>query len=372
MINLHSCIFRCRTLFDTTQKNVQKSFRRAKSSLSLSACRFMTAAIVLFCFSAGLIAEEPVPKSTSADSLSAKLEATPSAIGSHALINIAEVKALEKRIQKVVKAVSPSVVAIGGGGSGVVVSSDGYVLCVAHVGRRTGRNITFTFPDGRKVKGVTLGNCRDLDAGLMKITDPGPWPFVDLGRTGSLKIGQWCLALSYPATYERGKAPVVRMGRVFRIAPAIVETDCKIMGGDSGGPLFDLDGNVIGISSTCDDSLLHNRHVPIDCFHKYWDRLAKGEDFNSRNVLALLDLNPDVQSNEPRLGRIVPDSAADRAGLKAGDMILKFDGKPVRVFADLEPLALRHQPGCTCNIEIEVRREEQVLNLHISFPKTDP
>ena len=235
----------------------------------------------------------------------------------------------------------------------------------------TGRNMTFTFPDGRRAKGVTLGNCRDLDAGLMKITDPGTWPYVVMGRSGELKTGQWCLALSYPATFERGKAPVVRMGRVLSNAPECVVTDCAIMGGDSGGPLFDLAGKVIGISSTCDNSLQHNRHVPVDCFRKNWDRLAKGEDYVIRDVLALLDLRPDKLTNEARLGSVKSGSSADKAGLKAGDVILKFDGKPVRTFADLESLALRHQPGCTCIIEIEVQRDQEVLKLNISFPKSE-
>ena len=94
----------------------------------------MAVATVLFCIAASLIAEEPASDAIPKDSLSAKLEAASSEIGFQAPIHIAEVKALEKRIRQVVEVVSPSVVAIGVGGSGVVVSKDGYVLCVAHVG----------------------------------------------------------------------------------------------------------------------------------------------------------------------------------------------------------------------------------------------
>ena len=63
----------------------------------------------------------------------------------------------------------------------------------------------------------------------------------------------------------------------------MIFADCKIMGGDSGGPLFDLEGRVIGIGSRCDDDVLLNINVPIDSYRKHWDRLVGGEDFNSRS-----------------------------------------------------------------------------------------
>jgi serine protease Do len=335
-----------------------------------SAFKLLAAAIVLAYSATSSTAEEPTANPISKDSLSAKLESTPPGLGFQTPATIADVKELEKRIQKVVEAVSPSVVAIGAGGSGVVVSRDGFVLCVAHVGERAGRNIAVTFPDGRKARGVTLGNCGDLDAGLMKITDPGPWPHVDMALSKELNKGQGCLALSYPVTFEHGKSPAVRIGRVLRNEAEVVVTDCTIMGGDSGGPLFDLQGKVVGISSTCDNSLQQNRHVPVDCFRKYWDRLAKGEDFKSRNMVALLGLHPDTQTKEARLCSIDAGSPAEKADLKTGDTILKFDGKPVHAYIDLESLAMRHHPGCTCDIAIEVQRGQEVITVHTSYAKT--
>jgi serine protease Do len=116
---------------------------------------------------------------------------------------------------------------------------------------------------------------------MIKITEDGVWPHVDMGRSEDLQTGQWCLAMGYPVLFERGKPPVVRIGRVLRNRSTTVITDCTIMGGDSGGPLFDLEGKLIGIGSRCDNRLSINIHVPIDCYHDHWDRLTKGEDIHS-------------------------------------------------------------------------------------------
>ena len=191
-----------------------------------------------------------------------------------------DLKAIERRAQETLKRVMPAVVSVAGG-SGVVVSPDGYVLTVAHVGMKAGRRVTITFPDGRTVRGKTLGNDEGVDAGLIKIDGEGPFPFVPMGKSADVKAGMWCLALGYPVSFDRGKPPALRIGRVQRNRKTAIITDCTIMGGDSGGPLFDLDSNLIGIGSRCDDELNINIHVPVDCYQNDWDRLTKGEDFNS-------------------------------------------------------------------------------------------
>ncbi len=116
---------------------------------------------------------------------------------------IDDLKALETKARQVVAKVTPSVVSVEGG-SGVVVRSDGYVLTVAHVAQRAGRNIMVFFPDGRRVRAVTLGNDAGVDAGMVKLSGPGPWPAVEMASSENLKLGQWCLTLGYPVTFERG------------------------------------------------------------------------------------------------------------------------------------------------------------------------
>lgn len=275
--------------------------------------------------------------------------------------DIAGLKSLEQNIRKAIEKVKPSVVAVSGG-TGVVVSEDGLVLTVAHVGVRAGRIVTITFPDGRRVRGKTLGNDHGVDAGMVQIEEPGPWPHVELGISRDLRVGQWCLTLGYPVSFEHGKPPSVRIGRVLRVAQSLIITDCAIMGGDSGGPLIDLEGKVVAIGSRCEDRITTNVHVPIDRYRDVWDRLVKGEDFNSRHPnLAFLGVGPDANGNTARIGSIIPNSAAEKAGLRAGDVIVKFDGDEVTSYEDLPTLIRKRKPGD--QVAIEIRRGDETVQI---------
>jgi serine protease Do len=285
---------------------------------------------------------------------------TPPATGASASAAV-DLKAVQQQAQATIQRVLPAVVSVGPG-SGVVISEDGYVLTVAHVGTRAGRRISITFPDGRRVRGRTLGNDNGVDAGLVKIEDEGPWPYVPMGRSSDLQAGQWCLAMGYPVSFERGKPAAVRIGRVLRNLPGMVVTDCTIMGGDSGGPLFDLDGNVIAVSSRCDMRLTTNIHVPVDCYHDTWARLVAGEDFDSLAInVAFLGIAQEQASEEARIGEVFAGTGAQRAGLRPGDMILRFDGVELSRYADLPPLIEKKKPGD--EVEIEIRRGDETLTV---------
>jgi serine protease Do len=274
-------------------------------------------------------------------------------------------KALEKIIRKIVAAVTPSVVALPGG-SGVVVGSDGYVLTVAHVGRRAGRHLAVVFPDGRRARAVTLGNDYGVDAGLVKIIDQGPWPHAEWGRSDHLNSGQWCLTLGYPVSFEHGKMPAVRIGRVLHYGKKEIITDGTIMGGDSGAPLFDLDGRLIGIGTKCIDLLVYNIHVPIDRYREEWEKLVQGKDFDSlAPKQAFLGVIPGEGSDEPRVASVIPGSGAEKGGLRAGDLIWKFAGKELHKFEELPPLVQRHKPGD--QVEIELHRGIETLKLRVTL-----
>jgi serine protease Do len=281
--------------------------------------------------------------------------------------NVADLKKLEQQIQQAFRKVAPAVVAVSGG-TGVVVSEDGYVVTVAHVGVRAGRDVTVTFPDGRRARAKTLGNDRGVDAGLIKITDEGPWPHVQLGKSADLKNGQWCLALGYPVSFESGKPPVLRVGRILRQGSVMISTDCAIMGGDSGGPLLNLDGTVIGIGTRCDDKLTSNYHVPANLFHDRWERLVAGEDFDSRvSNVAFLGVAPDETAEDARIGRVVPGSAAEKAGLKEGDVIVKFNATELERYRDLPTLVRKKKPGD--RVTLEIRRGDKTLTVTATLGK---
>jgi serine protease Do len=196
--------------------------------------------------------------------------------------NLADLHALEAKIQKTLQKILPATVGVGNGGSGVVVSKDGLIVSVAHVTQKAGREIIITFPDGKRAKAKTLGNFKSADASLLKMVDKGPWPFVNLGKSTEVKPGHWALAVGYPVSFGRGQKPPVRIGRVLRQSATAVTTDCPIMGGDSGGPLFDLEGRVIGVNSRVNGSMLGNVHVAIDVYHNNWKRLYAGEDWGDQ------------------------------------------------------------------------------------------
>jgi serine protease Do len=283
--------------------------------------------------------------------------------------SLAELKAINEHVKALVAKVRPAVVQVSGG-SGVVISADGLVMSVAHVGGRAGRRVWFTFSDGRTYPGVTLGNDKMGDAGLMKITARGNWPHVDVAKPEDIKLGEWCVALSYPVSFDlQQRHAAVRLGRVYHHCEYDIATDCIIMGGDSGGPVFDMDGRVIGISSTCGDSLRENRHVSVDRFQRYWDRLLKGEDMDELEpgYGAIVGVESEIGVDVPRLGIVTPGGPADKAGLKVGDVVVSFAGKQIRIFHDLTVEVRRHKPGE--KLEMEIRRGEETKKFQITLEK---
>src|SRR5262249_1778852 len=158
-----------------------------------------------------------------------------------------------------------------------------------------------------------------------QITDEGEWPFVDLGKSEDLKPGQWCIACGHPGGYKKDRPPVVRLGRVLETSRSVIVTDCTLGGGDSGGPLFDLDGKVIGIHSRIGGPITANAHVPVDTYRSTWDRLVKSEVWRG----AWLGVHGDYDTKDCVVADVVASSPADKAGLKAEDVILRFDGQAV-------------------------------------------
>jgi serine protease Do len=283
--------------------------------------------------------------------------------------NIAELKALEGQIQKTVARVSASVVSVSGG-SGVVISSDGFVLTVAHVAERPGRYVLVVFPDGRRAMAVTLGTDHGTDAAMVKIIDKGPWPYAETVTSSNLKPGQWCLTLGYPADFQRGKPPVVRIGRVLSNERLGVIADGTIMGGDSGAPLFNLEGKVVAIGTMCDLPVVYNIHVPMDRFAEVWQRLANSENFDSQETQAFFGVSGIEESGDARIGEVIPGSGAEKAGIRPGDVVLKFGGTELRKYEDLPPLVRQHKPGD--KVEVEFRRGKETLKREVTLGKSEP
>ena len=167
---------------------------------------------------------------------------------------LAAFKSRQAKIKASVKKVMPATVSITdrvGFGSGVIVSKDGYILTAGHVltTNPENRELTVYFSDGSIAKAKPLGKNLDVDAGMAKLIGDKEWPYVDMGDSKNVRRGDWCICLGHSGGYELGRTPPVRTGKVLRNNNLRILTDCALIGGDSGGPLFDLDGNLIGITA---------------------------------------------------------------------------------------------------------------------------
>jgi serine protease Do len=170
-----------------------------------------------------------------------------------------------------------------GEGSGVVVSDDGLILTAGHVLAKPGSDLTVIFPDGRRASAKALGANFARDSGLAKITDAGKWPHVEMGHSDDIKPGTWCMALGHPGGIQQGRTPPIRLGRVLNSGKGsrFLVTDATIISGDSGGPLFDLEGRVIGIHSNIGTNVNQNQHVPIDVYREQWNDLLAGKSIGT-------------------------------------------------------------------------------------------
>ena len=253
----------------------------------------------------------------------------------------------------------------------MIVSPDGYVLTAGHVSREKGRDVMVVLPDGKSLRGKTLGADLGVDAGLIRITDEAPaggWPYCEMGTSSDLKAGQWCLATGHPGGYQRGRTPPVRLGRVLRSSSTALVTDCTIVGGDSGGPLFDMQAKVIGISSRIGGAIEANIHVPVSAFQRDWDRLAKGDVFGFRGPRpggAYLGVTSDVDAKDARIATVEPGSPAARAGLKPGDVVAKLDGRTVPDFSHLVMMVGVKKPGD--KVKLTVKRGTKTLDVEVTL-----
>jgi len=286
---------------------------------------------------------------------------------------------LQQRQQQLFKSLAKvrgAVVGVSDGmgvGSGVVVSKDGIVLTASHVvdsgrGNRGRRQniVQITFPDGREYAATVLGKNRDADAAVLRINDSPPtadgFPFAEMGQTTKTEIGEWCFALGHPGGYRADREAPIRIGRVLSVGNRTVVSDCAILLGDSGGPLFNMNGQVIGIHSMITSLIIENRHVAIDCYHEEWDRLLAGEQWgrlrSTDNDIAaspFLGVKLKWKDFVPQVTSVVPNTPAEKAGLKSGDVILKIQGDPIADRLDLgTTLDLLEEDQ---KIEIQIRRD---------------
>ena len=284
--------------------------------------------------------------------------------------SIAELKVMQKHVRALVAKVTPATVNVKigpGQGSGVIISPDGYILTAGHVAGTPGRKAVITLANGRKVTGETLGVNPTIDSGLIKITttNKGNWPFVEMGKSADLKKGQWCLAIGHPTGLKKNRPPVVRLGRVLESGNALIRTDCVLVGGDSGGPLFDMHGRVIGIHSRIAGPLTANIHVPVDTYRDTWEQLVSGEVVSRQS--AYLGVVGDPKSDDCKIREVAPGSPAAKAGFQVNDVVVRFGRRRITDFESLREQVGRRRPGE--RVAVAVQRGDETVNLEVVVGK---
>ena len=293
--------------------------------------------------------------------------------------SIEELKERERKVKKVVSELMPTVVAVVGNdqpatGSGVIINEDGLIMTAGHVTEAAGKELTIIFPDGRSVKGESLGANRTRDAGLARITEEGKWPFAKMGDSKKAKLGEWLIAMGHPGGYDLNRSPPIRLGRLISSGSmGMLRTDCTLVGGDSGGPLFNLEGEVIGIHSSIGGSLAENRHVPSSVFKAGWDRMLAGEIWGSLGMMAA-GVNPDrpmlgVRMNDSNgqvtVDKVFPNSPAKRAGIEDGDVILKIDGISAEQMSDVVDQVSSSSAGDV--LEVQIMRDDKEQSFKVKL-----
>ena len=297
------------------------------------------------------------------------------------IANDFDVPALQKKIYSTIESVTPAVVSISSANrpevglfSGVIVSKEGHVLSAGHA-VRPGGNYQVLLPDGRRFAARGKGSNAVADCALLQITsDFDDLPFVQMGESKSLVLNQPCLSISYPGGQKARLAPVVRFGRLARDGGGtrMLQSTALMEPGDSGGPLFDLDGRVIGIHSRITEGMEQNFEVQIDTFKKFWNELNREKRFTeSGPSVPALGVRGTVDTETVIVSSLEPDGLAEKHGVKTDDVIESVYGRETTSLEAVREAMVAARDDDAQEIVVQILRGEEKIELKIPFEVVD-
>ena len=264
-------------------------------------------------------------------------------------------------------------------GSGFIVSEDGYVLTNAHV-VSDATTVTVKLSDKREFQAKVVGSDERTDVALLKIDADG-LPAVTIGDAENTRVGEWVVALGSPFGFESTVTAGIISAKARRLPDEtyvpFIQTDVAINPGNSGGPLFNLAGEVIGINSQ-----IYSRSggfmgisfaIPIDVAMNVKEQLQEfGKVKRGRLGVLIQGMDEDLaqsfglpDSTGALVARVEPDSAADKAGLQPGDVILEVNGDKVGESSELPRMIGELRPGT--EIELKVWRDERSRKVEVTL-----
>jgi serine protease Do len=265
-----------------------------------------------------------------------------------------------------------------GVGSGFVISTEGYVMTNAHVVDGAD-DIIVTFPDRREFRAKLIGTDRRTDVALVKIEASG-LPSLKIGDPNKTKVGEWVIAIGSPFGLENTVTAgiVSAKGRETGDFLPFIQTDVAVNPGNSGGPLINLRGEVIGINSqiftTSGSYAGISFAIPIDEAMRVQDQLrAQGRVIRGRIGVAINEVSRDVaeaiglqRAQGAFVASVEQDSPAEKAGIEPGDVITKFDGKTIDRQTDLPRIVGATKPGSKVPVTIWRKGGSRELNVTVA------
>jgi serine protease Do len=272
-----------------------------------------------------------------------------------------------------------------GVGSGFIVSPDGYILTNAHV-VDDAKTVDVKLTDRREFVAKVVGSDKKSDVALIKI-DAKNLPVVKIGHASDVKVGQWVVAMGSPFGFENSVTAGIVSAK-SRSLPGdgyvpFIQTDVAVNPGNSGGPLFDLDGNVVGINSQIYSQtggyMGLSFAIPIDVAMHVKDQLqAHGKVTRGRIGVAVQNVNQSLAQSfglpKPEgalVSAVDDDGPAKKAGIRPGDVILSWNGSAVDESSALPVLVADTHPGDSAKVGIWRDGKEQTLNVRVGTLPND-